>query len=125
MLGAAFVTAIDVDPDAVENARENAVRNGVVDVVETHIGDLCTAALPPADVVTANLTWSILQRHAGDLTRLVNQGGILIAAGFTIDERDRVAGAFAGHLTVSETAEEDGWIGVVLSRPLAVNPTAR
>ena len=125
LLGAPYVTAIDVDPDAVENARENAVRNGVADVVEIHVGDLSTAALPTADVVTANLTGSLLERHAGDLTRLVKRGGIVIAAGFTIDERDRVASAFEGQLTVSETAEEDGWIGVVLSHPLPINPTAR
>ena len=37
LLGAPYVTAIDVDPDAVENARENAVRNGVAESVEIHI----------------------------------------------------------------------------------------
>jgi ribosomal protein L11 methyltransferase len=123
-LGAPAVSAIDVDPDAVENARENVARNGVADVVEIHVGDLATTTLVAADVVTANLTGSLLERHAANLVRLVKPGGLLIAAGFTIDERDRVAVAFEPRLTISEIAEEDGWIGVVLSQP-GISPTPR
>jgi ribosomal protein L11 methyltransferase len=114
-LGAPFVTAFDVDPDAVENARENAVRNDVASVAEIHVRDLSTATLVPADVVTANLTGSLLERHADELAHLVNPGGVLIAAGFTIDERDRVERAFAARLAITESAEEDGWLGVALS----------
>jgi ribosomal protein L11 methyltransferase len=117
-LGAPYVAAIDVDPDAVDNARENAARNGVSDVVEVHVRDLSTAMLPPADVVTANLTGSLLERHAEDLARLVKRGGVLIAAGFTVDERDRVVNAFEGRFTTTESAEEDGWLGVVFSDSL-------
>ena len=83
--------------------------------VEIYVRDLSTTTLPAADVVTANLTGSLLERHAEDLARLVKPGGVLIAAGFTIDERDRVASAFEGRLTITESAEEDGWIGLVLS----------
>ena len=117
-LGAPYVAAIDVDPDAVDNARENAARNGVSDVVEVHVRDLSTAMLPPADVVTANLTGSLLERHAEDLARLVKRGGVLIAAGFTVDERDRVVNAFEERFTSTESAEEDGWLGVVFSDSL-------
>jgi ribosomal protein L11 methyltransferase len=114
-LGAPFVSAFDVDPDAVDNARENAARNEVAGIVEIHVRDLATATLAPADVVTANLTGSLLERHSDDLARLVNPAGVLIAAGFTIDERDRVENAFAGRLAITEAAEEDGWLGVALS----------
>jgi ribosomal protein L11 methyltransferase len=116
-LGAALVTAIDVDPDAVENARENAARNDVAGVVEIHVCDLSTATLPPADVVTANLTGSLLALHAEALAKLVDKGGILIAAGFTVDERERVVTAFDPRMAVAEWAEEDGWLGVVLVTP--------
>jgi ribosomal protein L11 methyltransferase len=111
-LGAAFVLAIDVDSDAVENARENAVRNDVSDRVEIHVGNVSPAILPAADIVIANLTGSLLERHAGDLTKLVGPEGVLIAGGFTIEERDRVVSAFEPRLVVVESAEEDDWVGL-------------
>ena len=113
-LGAAFVTAIDVDPDAIENARENVARNNVDSVVEAHVRDLSDASLAPAEIVTANLTGTLLERHAPQLMRLTKPGGALIVAGFTVDERDRVVDAFAATKSVAEEAEEDGWLGIVL-----------
>jgi ribosomal protein L11 methyltransferase len=113
-LGAAYVSAIDVDPDAIENARENVARNDIGGIVEAHVDDLSSTTLAPADVVTANLTGSLIEEHASTLTRLVRPGGSLIAAGFTVDDRERVAAAFAPHLCVVESAEEDDWCGFVL-----------
>lgn len=113
-LGAAYVSAIDVDPDAVENARENVARNQVGSIVEAHVRDVSDATLTPADVVTANLTGSLLERHAPRLMALVKPGGALIVAGFTVDERDRVVVAFGPGKAVVEAAEEDGWLGLVL-----------
>jgi ribosomal protein L11 methyltransferase len=115
-LGAAFVSALDVDPEAVENARENISRNGVDAVVEAHVRDLTEAALSPADVVTANLTGTLLARHADALTALVRKGGSLIVAGFTIDEKPLVLEAFDAAFTLSESAEEDDWWALVVTR---------
>jgi ribosomal protein L11 methyltransferase len=115
-LGAAFVTAIDVDPDAVENARENIARNGVDKVVEAHVRDLTEAGLPAADVTIANLTGTLLARHAADLGALVKSGGSLIVAGFTIDEKALVLDAFAPAFAVTESGEEDDWWAFVLTR---------
>ena len=113
-LGAAYVSAIDVDPDAIENARENIVRNDVGSIVDAHVRDISDASLTPADVVTANLTGSLLERHARQLTKLVKPGGALIVAGFTVDERQRVVEAFTRAKAVAEEAEEEGWLGMTL-----------
>ena len=115
-LGAAFVSAIDVDPDAIENARENISRNGVDAIVEAHVRDLTEAALSPADVVVANLTGTLLARHAEALGALVRKGGSLIVAGFTIDEKPLVLEAFESAFTLSESAEEDDWWALVLTK---------
>lgn len=115
-LGAAYVAAFDEDPDAVENARENIARNAAEGVIEAHVRDLAAAALPPADVVLANLTGTLLARHADDLAPLVRPGGTLIAAGFTADEKAFVLEAFAGRFDLSESAEEDDWWAFVLTR---------
>jgi ribosomal protein L11 methyltransferase len=115
-LGAAFVSAIDVDPDAIENARENIARNGVDQIVEAHVRDLTQPGIPAADLVTANLTGTLLARHAAELGALVKAGGSLVVAGFTIDEKPLVLDAFDDTFTLTESAEEDGWWAFVLTR---------
>ncbi|CAN5705648.1 hypothetical protein BH18ACI5_BH18ACI5_16480 [soil metagenome] len=115
-LGAAFVSAIDNDPDAVDNARENIAANAVEQSVEAHVGDLETTTLQPADLVTANLTGTLLSLHAADLARLVRPGGSLIVSGFNIDEKPRVTEALSDQFTVSEIAEEDDWFAFVVTK---------
>ena len=114
-LGAAFVSAIDVDPDAVENARENIAANDVGENVEAHTEDFTTSRRSPADLVTANLTGSLLARYPAELARLVRPTGALIVSGFNVEEREMVASAFAPMLSVIESAEEDGWCAFVLN----------
>ncbi|MGH9374434.1 MAG: 50S ribosomal protein L11 methyltransferase [Vicinamibacterales bacterium] len=115
-LGAAYVSAIDVDPDAVENARENIERNSVANIVEAHVGDLTQSSLAPADLVTANLTGTLLARHADHLAALVRPSGSLIVAGFTVDEKDLVLEAFSGRFGRTESAEEEDWWAFALTR---------
>ena len=119
-LGAAVVSAIDIDPDAIENARENIGRNQVTEAVEAHVRDFTAdSSIPPADLVIANLTGTLLARHAAALARLVRPAGSLIVSGFTIDESEMVTNAFAAELALTESAEENGWWAFVLARSAA------
>jgi ribosomal protein L11 methyltransferase len=112
-LGASRVTALDNDPDALRNARENVDRNGAADAIDIVEGDLAAAAtLQPADVVLANLTGAVLQRHATALQRLLVPGGTLIASGFSPDEIDDIARAFGA--TPEEIAREGEWAALTL-----------
>jgi ribosomal protein L11 methyltransferase len=114
-LGAPAVTAIDNDPDAIENARENITANGVDAVVQAHVVDFTTTAVDPADLVTANLTGTLLARHARELARLVRPGGTLIASGFNVEEKHFVEEALVPLFHIAETAEEEGWLGFALT----------
>ena len=115
-LGAAYVAAIDNDPDAIENARENIAANGVQQVVEAHVEDFTNVRRAPADVVTANLTGTMLARHAAQLKPLIRPAGVVIAAGFTEDEKHIVEDAFAPDFAITESAEEEGWWAFVCAR---------
>ena len=115
-LGAHSVIAIDVDPDAIDNARENVERNGVAGTVGVRVEDLSQTSLEPVDVVTANLTGSLLTRYARELTRLVRPGGVLITAGFTVEESERVKEAFAPAMAVVDSVEEEGWGGLAVTQ---------
>jgi ribosomal protein L11 methyltransferase len=97
-VGAREVVAIDHDPDALQNARDNMQRNGVE--VELVDADLSAVALAPADIVLANLTSAALQRFAGALGALVAPGGVMIVSGFSPDDLDEVARALTGSVAI-------------------------
>ena len=86
------------------------------EVVDAHVEDFTTASRLPADVVTANLTGTLLARHAVELGRLVRPAGTLIVSGFNVDERQMVEEAFASAFAIGESAEEDDWWAFVLTR---------
>ena len=106
-LGASSVIALDNDPDALQNARDNVDRNGGGDAIEILHGDLSSASLEPAHIVLANLTGSVLQRYATALQRLVLSGGILIISGFSGDELEDIARVFGA--MPKEVLKEGEW----------------
>ena len=114
-LGAAAAIGIDCDPDAIRSARENLALNADARHVSFEIVDLTSAALPPADAVTANLTGALLVRAAARLGRAVRPGGALIVSGLLADERASVRAAFEG-MTLVREEEEDGWLGLLMKK---------
>jgi ribosomal protein L11 methyltransferase len=119
-LGAGHVTAIDNDPDALDNARENVQRNGGEDAITIRELDLSSASLEPADLVIANLTGALLQRHADTLRQIVRPSGTLIVSGFTFDEAANVGEALGGER--SDVAKEDEWVAFSVT-PSSQPPT--
>ena len=117
LLGARSATAVDRDPDALANARDNVRRNGVDDRVRLVEGDLESLRLEAGDVVTANLTGAFFLRHAAALLRLVEAGGLLLAGGITVGEEPAVRAALEPRAGVRERAVEEEWVGLVLERP--------
>jgi len=109
-LGAVHVTAIDNDPDALKNARDNVNANGGADAITISEIDLSGLLLEPADLVIANLTGALLQRHAQTLRRLVVPSGALIVSGFTTEEEEDVARALG--VPAQETAGEVEWVAL-------------
>ena len=122
-LGARRALGIDNDPDAVRCARENLRLNRGVDGVAFQVADLTSTLdalrrdqfLPAADVVTANLTGSLLIRSAPSLLAALAPGGTLILGGVLEDERDEVVAAY-GVLQHAWESAEDGWVGLSFHR---------
>ena len=100
-LGATAIVAVDNDPEALRNARENLARNDVAASVDVREADLASFQCEPASVVVANLTGAVIQRHAGRLSRLVEAGGALIVSGFSAAESDDVATRIRPHCRTS------------------------
>jgi ribosomal protein L11 methylase PrmA len=111
-LGASHVTAMDNDPDALQNARENIARNGAPESITVIEADLSAGPTDRADVVVANLTGAVLQRYAAALRQMVQPGGAVIVSGFSPDEMDDVLGAFGMPAAVSR--HEGEWAAAML-----------
>ena len=115
-LGAREAHGVDDDPDAIRAARENLALNPTIDHVTFDVSDLRSLAPSSADVITANLTGSLLARAAGLIASHLAPRGVLIASGVTAGERDTVVAAFHAVALRHETAD-DGWVGLIFERP--------
>lgn len=84
-LGASTVTAIDIDPWSEENAKENAVMNGVENM-KIIVGD--ASALPDEcyDIILANINRNVLLADRDIYLKHLEPGGILLLSG--IMDRD-------------------------------------
>jgi ribosomal protein L11 methyltransferase len=100
-LGAARADALDIEPQSVAVARENADRNGVGGRLRAALGSLGDAwpfPEPPtasAGLVLANIHARALIALAGDLAAAVRPGGVLILSGIIADREADVLEAFA------------------------------
>lgn len=113
-LGAARVTAIDIDPLAVAIARQNAVSNGVgVTVHHAALEDVLAAGLPPQRVVVANLTADILASLAPELARALAADGTLVLCGIVSSGVRMVEEALGrAGLQVLRSQRLDDWIAL-------------
>jgi len=112
-LGAGDVVAVDNDPDALDNARDNIARNGAGPSIDIVRDDLDTLRIERADVVVANLTGAVLVRYAAELRSLAVEGGYLILSGFAPQDVAVIQTAFSG-LTAIDVKTDGDWAAVAL-----------
>jgi ribosomal protein L11 methyltransferase len=119
-LGAANVAAIEVDPDAIENAESNVRANGVSDRVSVLLGD-ADVLLPlvgPVRVVLANIVAPVLLSLLPSIDRALAAEGRAIVGGITEHERGEFVRAIgdAGWVVLAEDREESWWSAVITRR---------
>jgi ribosomal protein L11 methyltransferase len=112
-LGAADVVAIDSDPDALDNARDNIARNGAAPSIDIIRDDLATLRIERADVVLANLTGAVLVRYAAELRSLARGGGYFVLSGFAPQDAAVIRTAFGGLTVIAEKVEGE-WAALCL-----------
>lgn len=105
-LGAARVTGVDIDPQALTASRGNAAQNRVS---ATFIG--ADEVLPePADVVVANILSSPLRVLAPLLADLTLPGGTVVLSGILAPQAQDVLAAYARWFDMEPPGQLDGWI---------------
>jgi ribosomal protein L11 methyltransferase len=116
MRGASRVTAIDIDPWAYENCRENILRNGQPNV-EVLQGDARLLAGRQFDVVLANINKNILLADLPAYAGALAPGGQVLISGFyRADLPDLREAAQAVGLHYREFREKEAWTAALFAK---------
>ena len=104
--GANPVVGIDIDPQAVESARQNSERNRAD--VTYGLPDNCPAG--EFDIVVANILSNPLKLMASMLASKVKPGGRIALSGVLARQADEVAAVYARYIDISVWREHEGWV---------------
>jgi ribosomal protein L11 methyltransferase len=123
-LGAAHVTAVDLDPQALLATRDNAIRNGVsanIDVLGVsedgdHARGLGDPGLRAAYCVMANILAGPLIELAPKLTAACEPGGYLLLSGLLKTQAYGVKAAYARGFDMVQVIERDDWCCIYARR---------
>lgn len=108
-----FVTAFDVDPEAITVAEENAAINAVGDAIELEVNRLSSYAGREFDLVLANLTADVIIPLAAEFPSVLKPGGTLIVSGILTEQGDDVIAALDGFELI-ESKPDCEWVTIVL-----------
>ncbi len=125
-MGARLAVGYDIDEWSVENARHNAVINGILDdsyssllgdatVVDTILEGTKKSGNDKFDIVVANINRNILLADMPQFVKALKPGGVLILSGFyTEDAAMLIDKASSLNLHHMRTASDNNWACVVL-----------
>jgi len=125
-VGAGEVVGVDIDPQAIESAADNAQRNHCE--IEYFLPDTFAQsahAEQKFDIVVANILSSPLKLMAPMLSGRVAPGGALILSGVLARQAEEVAAAYAPFIKLGVWAEQDGWVALHGRLGSDVVPAAR
>ena len=108
----AHVEAYDIDADAVQIARENAVANGVAERINFHVGSI-DEQTSSADFICANLTADVIAKLLPTLVAL--SCGRLVLSGILEIQIDGIV-AQLGQLAITdvEIARDGEWVAIIV-----------
>jgi ribosomal protein L11 methyltransferase len=121
LLGARHVSAVDIDPQAVQATRDNAERNGVSARVQALLPEAFDPV--PADLLVANILSGPLKALAPRFATCVRPGGGLVLAGLLAGDAEALRAAYAPWFELPQAQLEDGWLCLSGIRRNAAGPS--
>lgn len=106
-LGARSARGIDIDPQAVLAAQDNAGRNRVQARFAAAADDV---PVQPARIVVANILANPLTVLAPLLARLTLPGGRIALSGILIEQTQSVLDAYAANFVMQPAETDEGWV---------------
>ncbi len=114
-LGFEHVTAVDIDPLAVDAAERNAELNSCANI--TVLQGTIDDAGAGFDLIAANLLAEILIDIAPALSERLNPGGRAILSGMLVGQEQAVIDAMtSAGLSLQEQIIDDKWVSLMISR---------
>lgn len=115
-LGASRAIGVDIDPQAVAAAGDNAARNGVA----AEFVDTMARLDFRADIVIANILANPLKLLAPLLAAHCASGGSLVLSGVLAHQAEDVIAAYADNFAIGIGGEDEGWVSLVGMRNAGV-----
>lgn len=109
-------TAFDIDPDAVENAKENVSLNRLEDKIRLEVGTINLYS-NSYDIVIANIYAEVLVDLKDELKRCVNHSGALVISGIMEVKRDLIHEHFkTSPWNFIDERVENGWVSILMEK---------
>ena len=105
-LGATEVLGVDIDPQAVTAAHDNAERNQVT----AHFADSTKEISGQYDIVVANILSNPLKALAPAICSHVRSGGQLALSGILAEQTDDLIAAYAPYVPLAVADTREGWV---------------
>ena len=115
-LGAAHITAVDIDGHAVRAAQKNFRRTGIADLVSAESGSIPGAVTRGRtyDVAVANISARGIRMVAPAIPDLLARDGVFIASGIIVDQHDEAHSAISdAGLVVDELRQREDWLTIL------------
>lgn len=107
MLGAGQVYAVDIDPQAIQAARENVYVNGLEKKIIIELVDDCK--LPIADVLIANILMNPLKELLNKFSELTKKDSQLILSGLLSTQAEECLSDYSRFFSMQKAVFEEEW----------------
>ncbi|MFL0195811.1 50S ribosomal protein L11 methyltransferase [Clostridium sp. WILCCON 0269] len=112
-LGAKQVSAVDLDPVAVESALKNVGYNDIKNIKVTH-GNLMGGVHGKADIVVINIIADVIISLTEEVKNFLVSGGVFISSGIILDRKEDVIEKlqYSG-FEIKEINQDGEWVCIV------------
>jgi ribosomal protein L11 methyltransferase len=116
-LGARSVFAIDNDPWAIKNTRENITRNHVQRKMTAHLGSISAIPRSKYDLVVANIDFQTISKFIKPISERTRKEGTLILSGILTSDLPVLLALFERNSLVTvEIDNENEWTSIALQK---------
>lgn len=114
-LGAASILAVDNEEWAVENSKENLIRNNSAKVIVI-LGDSMDDGTK-FDILLANINRNVIMKSLQSWRNVLNDDGVLIISGILVtDTADISEMAASSGFLIDTQLTQDGWVSILLKK---------
>ena len=108
-LGAKSAIGVDIDEQALDASKNNAMRNGVEKMLKLVLGTDKKLNLPKSDLTVANILAGPLTMLEDILKDLTKTGGTIVLSGILVEQAPEVIKAYSRDFKMNNIEEQEGW----------------